>query len=280
MADDGGNLLNAKVISRHDLTHELSVVQVQPDGGVVPHFEPGQFITLGLTREQTAPLSVASPGPATAQAKAPSPGSRLVRRAYSIASAPRVIDHIELYIVLVEEGKLTPRLWTLHEGDRLWMDRECKGNFTLRDVPDGRDLVMVSTGTGLAPFMSMLRQYRGTGRWRRFVLMHGARCVADLGYRQELEAIGREDPTLVYLPTVTREPADSPWRGQRGRVQAMLEPQMYQSLVGASLDSTQCSVFLCGNPAMIDEMSPKLEARGFVRAAHGQPGNLHYERYW
>ncbi len=265
--------LNATLIERRDINEYLSVVKIESDRGAVPEFEAGQYISLGLPMTMAGP---AGDGPEPAhKAK-----SGLIRRAYSIASSPNVRHHIEVFVVLVHQGELTERLWTLDEGDRLWMHDRVKGLFTLDAAPPDKDLVMVSTGTGIAPFMSMLRTYRGQNRWRRFVLINGVRLAQDLGYADELEALCRTDPTVVYLPMVTREPEESDWRGLRGRVQGVLEPSRYAELVGAPLDPAQCHVFLCGNPAMIDGVEPMLHGLGFKTHSPREPGNLHFERYW
>ncbi|HPM24119.1 MAG TPA: ferredoxin--NADP reductase [Phycisphaerae bacterium] len=264
---------NATLVAREDLTDILSIVRVRPDSGTVPPFTPGQFLRLGLPRPPAPDGAASRP---TAK-----PGRiRLTRRAYSIASSPLVTETVEFFVVRVEAGELTPRLWEIGPGDRLWMDTEAKGEFSIDLAPPDRDLVMISTGTGIAPFLSMLRTYRGQNRWRRFVLINGVRFSPDLGYRAEMETIAREDPTVVYIPLATREPADSPWVGRRGRVQTVLEPDTYHALVGAPLDPAQCHVFLCGNPDMIDAVQKLLEDRGFVTDDRTTRGNLHFERYW
>ena len=255
------DLLNASLIDRQDLNDELCIIRTRLDSGRVPSFEPGQFITIGLPNR-----SLDRP--------------RWIRRAYSIASSANIRDYLELYVVLVQEGKLTPRIWDLHTGDRIWMDDKAKGHFTLRDIPPDKDLVMISTGTGIAPYMSMLRTYAGQSRWNRFVVIHGARLVVDLGYRHELERISHTDPTVYFIPTVTREPSKSTWQGLRGRVQAAIEKDHYEAAVGATLDPKNCHVFLCGNPDMIRGIQQTLESRGFVTDARRQKGNLHFERYW
>ena len=263
---------NATLIERDDLTDTLSIVRIRPDSGRVPAFTPGQFVRLGLPR-----------GPAPRDAPRPTrrPGRiRLTRRAYSIASPPTVTEWLEFFVVRVEEGKLTPKLWEIDPGGRLWMDEAAKGEFTMDVTPPDKDLVMISTGTGIAPFVCMLRTYRGQQRWRRLVLINGGRLAADLGYRTELETVSRADPTVTYIPLTTREPEGSPWMGLRGRVQTVLEPGAYQRLVGAPLDPEQCHVFLCGNPAMIDTVQPLLAPRGFVTDTRDEDGNIHFERYW
>jgi ferredoxin--NADP+ reductase len=271
---DPETILNATVIERRDLTNTLAVIKIQPDGGQVPQFDPGQFIVVAL------PAAPPDGDQAQALAARRSDRPRLIRRAYSIASPPKVREHVELFLALVETGKLTPRLWTVEQGGRVWIDGKCTGDFTLDGVPADKDLVMVATGTGLAPFMSMLRQMRGSRRWRRFVLIHGVRFAADLGYRDELEATQRDDPSLLYIPTVTREPQESVWKGMRGRVQQVLDPEAYETLVGRPLSPQHSEVFLCGNPALIEDVVKLLEQLGFVQHTRKQPGNLHYERYW
>jgi len=102
-----------------------------------------------------------------------------------------------------------------------------------------------------------------------------------LGYHDELAALAKADERFVYLPTVTREPDDSPWAGRRGRVNALLEPEAFEKHTGVPLCPESCEVFLCGNPAMIDQGEASLKTQGFVTHNRKHPeGNLHFERYW
>lgn len=268
------DILNSELIERIDINDELALFRLRPLDGEIPDFLPGQFTTIGLPKPDDQQPPPNSP-------RARRPGARLDRRAYSIASAPSNKEYIELFIVRVEDGKLTPRLWQLAPGDRLFMDLKIKGHFTMEDVPTGKDLVMISTGTGLAPYIAMMLHHRGTDRWRRLIIIHGVRLTRDLGYRQMLEQAAKEDESIIYLPTVTREPAESPWAGLRGRVTALLEPQAYQQHVGAPLDPGHAHVFLCGNPQMIDQCEAMLTKQGFVVKNRQHPdGNVHFERYW
>jgi ferredoxin--NADP+ reductase len=273
--------LNATLVERQDLNESLSIVRVRPDRGRVPEFTPGQFITLGLPRPP-GELVLPPTSPAGTKLVRPTKPGRvpLIKRAYSIASAPADTWAYELFVVLVAEGKLTPTLWTLTHGGRVWMDDQAKGEFTLARVPPGSDLVMISTGTGVAPFLAMLRAYRGQGRWRRFVLVNGARRASDLGYRDELAEAARADATVRYIPILSREPDPAAWHGLRGHVQAVLDQRVYRELTGGRLDPQECHVFLCGNPAMIDDVERLLLGRGFRTHTHAEPGNIHFERYW
>ena len=263
-------MLNATLLDRHDLTERLAIFRVRPKSSLLPPFLPGQFFRLGLPRN-AAPCNTRGTPDHTGR-------PRITRRAYSVASPPHVREWAEFLVVLVEDGKLTPQLWHVMPGQSLWMDRQASGTFTLELTPPDRDLVMVATGTGIAPFMSMLRTYAGQQRWRRFVLIHGVRQVAELAYRAEIEAITRQDASVVYVPVTSRE--EPPPCGVRGRVQAALDPDRYEKLTGASLDPTCCEAFLCGNPRMIDDVGRLLATRGFTLDRPGRRGNAHFERYW
>ena len=271
-SSEDAKLLNATISQRQDLTDELAIVRVAPDAGV-PDFKPGQYATLGVL-----------PDPGSEQAKKKAL-AKLVLRPYSISSTPLEKESIEFYLALVPQGQFTPKIWDLAEGDRLYMAPRCKGKFTLDEVPPDRDLVMIATGTGLAPFVSMLKTYRDTGRWRRFILIHGTRFCADLAYRGELEELAARDDTLTYLPTCSREPEpagrEKDWYGLRGRVNIVLEPAAFRDLTGVDLTPDGCHVFLCGNPTMIDEVTADLVTRGFTPKDREHPdGNVHFEKYW
>jgi len=266
---------NATLIEREDIHEDLAVFKFRYDTGDTPGFIPGQFTTLGLVDPDAPPPNPNSP--ATKRRRGP----KLIRRAYSIASPVQIKTHLEFYIVRGVEGKLTPLLWKLKPGDPVFMDENIKGNFTLEGIPDGKDLVLVCTGTGLGPFMSMLNTCRGTGRWRRLILIEGCRYAKDLGYYDTLTKIAAEDDSVIYLPTVTREPKDSVWQGQRGRVHGFLEPDAFQEHAGLQLDPNQCHVLLCGSPQMIDQADEHLTSQGFITHDRQHPdGNLHFERYW
>lgn len=270
----GDDPCNATITWWQDLNEELAVFRATPDAGKIEPFEPGQFATMGLPRN-APPISVGDDYPPDDPR-----WKKLWRRAYSIASSPKQDDHLEFYVVRVNDGKLTPKLWHMKDGGRLWIDPHIKGEFTLHGVPEGKDLVMVATGTGLAPYISMLKTYRGTNRWRRFVIIHGVRVSQDLGYVEELEQISAEDPTVKFIPSCTREPEGSPWKGMRGRVTQLFEPAAFEMAVGFPLTAGDCHVFLCGNPDMINQVEATLHGHAFVTQTRKQPGNIHLERYW
>lgn len=258
---------NATVSLRRDASESVRVLWIHPDSGAVQPFEPGQFIQLGWPK----PLDPDAP---------PSGRVRWNKRSYSIASAPGEKGSYEVCIAVVPDGALTPKLFDLHEGERVWCDDAPKGHFTLERIPSGRHLVCVATGTGIAPFVSMLRHYRGTRRWRKLTIVCGARESADHAYHDELLEAVRTDPDVRYAPFASRESSDSAWSGGRGRVQNVLDDEAFLRATGEALVPSDTHVLLCGNPQMIDDVRALLEPRGFVLDTAKTPGNLHFERYW
>ena len=272
---------NAVLSFRQDINHELSIFRISPDSGDKLSFLPGQYAELAIPDGDEGP------------------GKKLLRRSYSIASAPSNPAYLEFYIVRVDGGAFTPKLFSLAVGDRLWLGPKIKGKFTLEEIPQGSDVVMVATGTGLAPFLSMVREHKENPPWRRAVLIHGARYQHDLGYKEELLVLQNQYHWFSYLTTLTREPADSGWLGNRGRVQSLFttltaaeidacvlagESILSDSLLASALGqapAVQSTHFLlCGNPQMIDDLEMLLGKASFKAHKKREPGNLHIERYW
>lgn len=251
---------NATIISRRDLHDGLCFLHVAPDVRPFPPFEPGQFVSVGSNFVVDGTPS-------------------LVKRSYSIGSPSTERNHVELFVVHVDDGEFTSWLFAQRDGARIWLSPKASGGFTLQGFTPGRDLVLVATGTGVAPFVSMYRTYRHAPPWRRIVIINSVRLARDLGYRDELEHAARADPRLCYLPSVTREGTES-WTGLRGRVGTLIEPARYESLVGAQISPDQCHVYLCGNPEMIEDLEAVLALRGFRKHTRHHPGNLHLEKYW
>lgn len=266
--------LNARVLQRIEVTPELMILRIVPEGWELPSFTPGQFAVLGLPASAPRhPLSDPEDPP-------PDPG-KLIRRAYSVASAPEEKDYLELYITLVGSGSLTPRLWALRPGDPIWLGKKFSGLFTLDDVPDGFHVVLMATGTGLAPYMSMLRSFLLHDASRRVAVLHGARHSWDLGYRSELATLNRLFDNFDYVPTVSRPFQESPsWPGECGYVQELWRRRAVAERWGFKPTPGNTHVFLCGNPAMIDEAITMFEQDGYRQHSSRTPGEIHVEKYW
>lgn len=222
-------------------------------------FENGQFLMIGLMVD----------------------GRPLVR-AYSVASA-NYEEHLEFFSIKVPNGPLTSRLQHLKEGDEILVSRKPTGTLLLSDLKPARHLYLLATGTGLAPFLSLIRDPDAYERFDKIVLTHGVRQVNDLAYRdyiqQELpqhEYLGdivREK--LIYYPTVTREPFHN-----QGRLDALLASGKLCADIGLPpLDPADDRAMICGSPAMLASLSALLDSRGFVVSPRiGTPGDYVIER--
>jgi ferredoxin--NADP+ reductase len=257
-------MLNSTLVNRIEITPELLILQVRPDAGV-PEFKAGQYVALGL------PGSAARYSGALPEKEAAAP-DKIIKRAYSIGSSPVQREYLEFYIAVVPDGALSSRLAALQPGDKLFSQPKVTGTFTVDDVESERNLVLVSTGTGLAPFMSMVRTGDIWTPGRKVTVVHGVRYQSDFAYGDELLSIQASGRNLEYLPIASRAGED--FAGRKGRVQKLFDEGVLAP------DPQRDSVFLCGNPAMIEELEVSLTGQGFVLHSKKTPGNLHVEKYW
>lgn len=222
-------------------------------------FVNGQFVTIGLEVE-----------------------GRPRMRAYSIASA-NYEEHLEFFSIKVPNGPLTSRLQHLQPGDPIVVSKKPTGTLVLHDLLPGRNLYLFSTGTGLAPFMSVIQDPETYERFDKVVLLHGVRYVSELAYSAFIEAALPQNEffgeqvreQLIYYPTVTREP----FRNQ-GRVTDLVESgKLFEDIGLPPLDPAVDRAMICGSPAMLDDCCRMLDARGFKISPHiGAPGDYVIER--
>lgn len=264
--------LNATVSMRYEINHGLLVLQVTPDEELPP-FLAGQYTTLGL-------LGSAPRHHAADREDPPSPPDKLIRRAYSIASSSLQGKYFEFFVALVRGGALTPRLFALQQGDRLHLGRRIVGMFTLDEVPPGKDIVFVATGTGLAPYLSMLRSRYAFDAGHHTVVVHGSRVSYDLGYRTELEGMNARYEHFHYLPIIDQPERDPGWTGEVGYVNRFFADGTVAERLGHPLTPDRTVVFLCGNPLMIDGMMALLGELGFRKHSRKEPGEIFVEEFW
>lgn len=211
-------------------------------------FENGEFVTLGLKAD-----------------------GKLIARAYSIVSNNDDAQ-LEFLSIHVPDGPLTSRLANIQIGEGVWINSKTTGSLTLKYVKPGRVLYMLATGTGLAPFMSLVRSPETYTAFERVVLIHTVRTVRELAYRDELE--GRSGDRFSYLPTVTREEFENSGRGtewfQSGRV--------FDTCQLPAADPRQDAIMICGNPQMNREMSEYLKQQGWTMTNHRGVGNFTVEK--
>jgi ferredoxin/flavodoxin---NADP+ reductase len=229
---------NATLARRDDQHESLGYFWVRFEGDPTP-FLSGQYMTIGVFVD-----------------------GKIVQRPYSVASDPAVAgdEGYEMYVRLVQGGTFTPLLWRLPVGHKMRMIGP-KGKFTL-EPDDDRTHLFISSGTGNAPFVSMMRALLREGRPRKTVFMNGVSYQADLGYRSLLEGWERSGEYPVqYIPTVSRptDPANAGWSGRTGRVEANVEAVLDE----LSLTPANSIAYICGNPDMIISAEATLLASGF-----------------
>ena len=249
----GDKATRETVTQMHRWTDKLITFRTTRPAGYI--FTPGQYARLGLPD-----------------------GDSMIWRAYSVTSAPDE-DTLEFYGIIVDGGQFTSRLDQLKPGDLIWLDRQVFGFMTESRFADGEDLWMLATGTGIGPFISILRDRTSWQRWRHLVLVHCVRQADELAYGEELAALAAagEAGRLRLLQLVTRDAAGS---HLHGRITTLLQSGALEQAAGLPLNAEQSRVMLCGNPAMIEETRKLLHERGMRPVRRALPGQFVTENYW
>ncbi|MEL7189660.1 MAG: ferredoxin--NADP reductase [Pseudomonadota bacterium] len=223
-------------------------------------FRSGEFVMIGLPGDNGKPLL----------------------RAYSVAS-PSYDEELEFLSIKVEDGPLTSRLQHIKEGDPIYLGKKPTGTLVTDALLPGKRLFMLSTGTGLAPFMSLARDPEVYAMFDEIIVVHSVRLVNDLAYRELLESALEGDPLLededrerfIYVPTVTREDFRI-----TGRIQSLIDDgRLFEQSKGPKhFVPDEDRVMLCGSMAMIKDHAADLEERGFEEGANNKPGQFVIER--
>jgi ferredoxin--NADP+ reductase len=263
--------LNCVITQSVQVSPIMKIIKVKPDGWQFPSFQAGQFVGLGL------PPELPRCEEATKEHSPPNP-ERLIKRAYSIASSS-TDQVVEFYITLVHSGQLTPRIWNLGIGDKIWMGKKAVGMFTLDQIDGDSNVIMIATGTGIAPYMSMLRT-NALKRKGRILVMQGASNSWDLGYSSELKLLATMFEGFDYYPTIT-EPEKEPsgWDGDTRFVQDIWVSGLAEKMWDFKPTPENTHIFLCGNPRMVDGMKEVLAKEGFTEHSKRVFGQIHAEEF-
>lgn len=211
-------------------------------------FENGQFVTVGLRHN-----------------------GKLIARAYSIVSTNDA-DYLEFLSIHVPDGPFTSLLVNVCEGEGVLINSKSTGSLTLKYIQPGRNLYLLSTGTGLAPFVCLIRDSEVYQRYEKVILVHTVRTQGELAYRDEINALSND--RLLYVPTVTREPFET-----TERVTNLFRSGALFSKLGLpAADPAQDRVMLCGNPHMLVEMRAYLETNGWTMTNYKGVGNFTVEK--
>jgi ferredoxin/flavodoxin---NADP+ reductase len=219
----------------------------------VATFESGQFLQVGMQISD-----------------------KHLHRPYSVASP--YCDTLEFFIVRVDDGELTPKLWAMNVGDPIDVSAKATGSFTLSHTPDAECIWLLATGTGLAPYIAMMREETIWNRYKKVVLVHGVRHATDLAYQSELLALkNRFGSRFHAVPVVSRAQVPD---SISGRITTAIESGSLESRADQPLNASTSVVMMCGNPQMLDDVETLLVARGMRRHKKANPGHIVVERYW
>jgi ferredoxin--NADP+ reductase len=221
-------------------------------------FIAGQFARLAL--------------PAPPGAKEP-----MIGRPYSFVNPPSAQPH-EFYFIILPDGPLSPRLARLAAGESVWLAPRANGFFSIGETAEAESLWCLSTGTGIGPFLSMLRTDDAWAKFARIVLVHSVRHASELTYRDEIHGIAHAHPgAFDYVPMVSRETHRD---ALTGRIPHAIDDGRLETRVGLSLTPENAHAMLCGNPAMVDDVQKVLATRGMRRHRRKEPGHITIETYW
>lgn len=241
-----------RVAELYAWTETLYSLRVEAD---VEDFEAGQFGRLGLII-----------------------GDEFVTRSYSFVNAPRERP-LDFYFNIVPEGVLTKRMITLKPGDAVWTARKPAGFLTLSQLQDGEHLWLLSTGTAIGPFLSILKTEAPWRRFRKIVLVHAVRTAAELAYGDTIRRFRAEHPgQFMMIPFVSRERQPE---ALEGRIPQAISDGRLEARTGIELKGDKPQVMICGSPDMVRDTTRILvEKRGLRENRRRAPGQVSTERYW
>lgn len=245
------NWIEGEIVAKRQWTQRLYSLCFEAP---LAAFRAGQFVRVGLDIN----------------------GERIARP-YSLVNAPAETPH-EIYFSVVDHGALTPSLAALKEGDKLFVGNQALGFFTIDELPTVPHLWLVATGTGIGPYLSILRDTLVWQRFERIVLVYGVSREEDLSYQMEIASLReRFADRLSYVALCSREKTD---RTLFGRIPGNIENGQLEAAVGLTLSPENSHVMLCGHAAMIEAARAVLERRGMRRHRRREPGHITAEQYY
>lgn len=243
--------VEGSVVKLLQWTPELYSIQLEAD---VAPFSAGQFTRLGLEVD-----------------------GEMVARPYSFVNGPDNPLH-EFYFITVQDGPLTRQMIRLQPGDTLYIAPRGAGFFVLDELQAADTLWLLSTGTALGPFLSILTTAEVWQRYRNVVLVHAVRTAAELTYQERIQALLAQHPQqLQFIPFVSREACG---HAIQDRVPAAIADRRLEARAGLEIGADSSQVMICGNPAMVRDTLQVLEARGLKKNKRRDPGQITTEQYW
>nr|WP_314492944.1 ferredoxin--NADP reductase [uncultured Pseudomonas sp.] len=258
MTDSADKFTAQTLLDVKPLTPSLFSLRVTRDAGF--RFRSGQFARLGVSKAD---------------------GS-IAWRAYSMVSAPHD-EYLDFFSIVVPGGEFTSELSRLGEGDTLLIDRQAFGYLTLDRFVGGRDLWLLATGTGIAPFMSILQDFEAWERFESIKLVYSVREAKELAYLDEIAGLEQRDylaefaGKLQFIPVVTREAHPG---ALNARITTLIETGELERAAGLAFSPEHSRIMLCGNPQMIDDTRQALKARDLQLSLSRRPGQVAVENYW
>lgn len=244
------NWQKGKIVDVTWWTDKLFSIKVQAD---IAPFKAGQFTKLALQV-----------------------GEKRIARAYSFVNPPHA-EHLEFYLIEVDDGLLSPPLASLNAGDDIEIESQPSGFFTLDEVPNSAHLWLLSTGTAIGPFLSILSDNQVWNQYEQVVLVHGVRLGVDLTYQPLIAELKDRYPQFQYVPVVSRERTSI---GLSGRITQVLDSGELESATGLTIAPELSQVMICGNPQMVKDCTSLLMSRGLLRNRRSAPGHITVEQYW
>ena len=240
-----------KVVEHKQWSSTLHTLYVESE---IEPYQAGQFVKIGL---EVDGLTIAHP--------------------YSLCNAPHHRP-LELYYIEVPNGALTSKLVTLKAGDDILVSPRANGFMVLDEVPQGKHLWLMATGTGVGPFLSILDTEQPWQRFEKVVLVYAARTLAELSYQSRIAAVqAARGEQFVFIPFISREKTAF---SMEGRIPQAIQNGSLEARAGLSFSSENSQIMLCGNPAMIEETQQVLTELGLRKHRRKEPGHITVENYW